>query len=210
MNATIFIYDGLTALDAVGPYEALSRLPEVKVCFVGLEAGMVRSHEGALKLEASKSIFEIEATEILLIPGGDGPTITSLLQNKALLSQIVKLHEKSIYTASVCTGAFFLGAAGLLKGLSVATHWRAKEFLPKFGATYSGERVSRSGKVFTSAGVSAGIELGVMLCSAIAGDEVAAAVELSLEYSPKPPFGGVPHLQAAPEIHALLKARLLQ
>jgi transcriptional regulator GlxA family with amidase domain len=191
MNVTIFVFDGLTALDAIGPYEALSRLPEMQIVFCALEPGVVHTQDGALGIEANASIFSVEKTDLLIVPGGSERAMSALLSNRALIAHIGKLHACDIYTASICTGAFLLGTAGLLQGLSVATHWRAKALLPKFGATYSGERVTRSGKIFTSAGVSAGIELGLVLCGAVAGDEVAAAVELSMEYSPNAPFGGI-------------------
>lgn len=208
MQIAIFIFDGVTALDAVGPYEALSRLPEVSVQFCGREAGSVRTQNGFLALQADLSIYDLKRCEILLMPGGSQKALVSLLQDKKLLQQIKNLHETTTYTASVCTGSLLLAAAGLLPGAAFATHWRAKDVLARFGASYSGERVTRNGKVLSSAGVSAGIELGLVLCGLITDPATGAAVELSMEYCPAPPFGGRPASQASAETIELVNSRL--
>jgi putative intracellular protease/amidase len=204
----IFIFDGVTALDAVGPYEALSRLPEVSVQFCGKEAGPVRTHNGFLALQADISIYELKRCDILLIPGGSQRALISLLQDKTLIQQIKSLHETTTYTASVCTGSLVLAAAGLAPGAAFATHWRAKDLLARFGASYSSERVTKNGKVLSSAGVSAGIELGLVLCGLIADPAIGAAVELSMEYCPAPPFGGRSASQASADIIELVDSRL--
>lgn len=208
MRVDIFLFDGVTALDAVGPYEALSRLPDVEVRFCAVEPGPVRTGNGFLSLLAEHSIHDAEPSEVVLFPGGDVPKIKALIEDLRLLDTIRYRHVHTTYTASVCTGALFLGAAGVLQGFRVATHWRAQALLPAFGAEYSGERVSRSGKLITSAGVSAGIEAGLVLCGLIAGERLGAAVELSMEYSPAAPFGGIHPDDADDALIDLVKSRL--
>lgn len=208
MQVDIFLFDGVTALDAVGPYEALSRLPEVTVGFCALQPGIIHTGNGFLGLVAQRSIHESASPDVILFPGGDVSRIRSLIEDERLLAAIRRHHQYTHYTASVCTGALFLGAAGLLQGLRVATHWRAQGLLASFGAEYSGERVTRNGKLISSAGVSAGIEAGLELCGLLAGEMVGAAVELSMEYSPKAPFGGIGAKAASAELLGLVQTRL--
>ncbi|TAG47427.1 MAG: DJ-1/PfpI family protein [Betaproteobacteria bacterium] len=210
MQVSIFVFNGFTALDAIGPYEALQRLPEVQVSFCALEPGQIDTVDGAVKLVVDRSIFDIANPDIIIFAGGSGKEIARLLQNIRLLDRIRELSDATTYTTSVCTGAFFVAAAGLLNAQFVSTHWRAKGALAKFGAKYSTQRVTRSGKFLSSSGVSAGIELGLVLCGLIAGDDVAAAVELSMEYSPVAPFGGLQHDQASDETRRLVVERLRQ
>jgi putative intracellular protease/amidase len=208
MQISIFVFNGFTALDAIGPYEALQRLPEVNVSFCAPEPGQIETADGVVKLVVDRSIFDPTTTDVVIFAGGNGKDIACLLQNPRLLERIRELNEATTFTASVCTGAFFLAAAGLLNEHHVSTHWRAKDALAKFGARYSTQRVTRSGKLLSSAGVSAGIELGLVLCGLIAGDDVGAAVELGMEYSPEPPFGGLRDDQASKETKRLIDDRL--
>ncbi len=210
MRIAIYLFNGVTALDAIGPYEAISRLPEVTVTFCSNMPGEIRTSDGFLGLTAECSIFTIESTDILLLPGGNGRFLSPLIRDTQLIEKIRQLDQGTTFTTSVCTGAFFLAAAGLLREHSAATHWRAKDALAKFGARYSGERVTRSGKYITSAGVSAGIELGLTLCELIAGRSVAAAVELSMEYDPSPVFEGGDHRTADMTTIELITSRLRQ
>ncbi len=188
MQIAIFIFDGLTALDAVGPYESLRRLPDVEVRFVGATLKQVSVEGAGFTLTPSADIAHVSQPDVLIVPGGGSAGLKEALSDQLVLEWIRKSHESAQWTASVCTGAMILGASGLLKGLSVATHWRAKDYLHLFGATYSGERITEHGKLLTSAGVSAGIDMGLRLCELIAGSEAAQAVQLSMEYDPAPPF----------------------
>lgn len=178
--------------------------------FCSNTAGEVRTADGFLGLTAEASIFDLTPPNIVLFPGGNGRLLSPLLQDTRLIERIQKLDEGTIFTASVCTGAFFLAAAGLLREHSAATHWRAKASLAKFGAHYSGERVTRSGKYITSAGVTAGIELGLTLCESIGGRSTGAAVELSMEYCPSPIFGAGDHRTADASTIELITSRLRQ
>ena len=187
MDIAILIYDGFTALDAVGPYEILSCLPKAKVHFVAKDVGPVRTHTKALSLMADFKLSDIPHPDIVVIPGGTKGTIVAS-KDGGILTWIRKAHESSKWTTSVCTGALILGAAGILQGLKATTHWYARDHLSQFGAEYTNERVVRQGKVITAAGVSAGIDMALHLAGEIAGKEVAQMIQLLIEYDPKPPF----------------------
>ncbi len=187
MRVTILLYQGVTALDAVGPYEVLSRLPDTEVCFVAREAGPVTTEGDALLLGAPYSIDEISSTDVLIVPGGMR-TPEQMLDDETL-DWLRRVHETSTWTASVCTGALILGAAGLLKGLPATTHWYKMGVLKIMGAkAQPDQRIVRSGKIVTAAGVSAGIDLALWLAGEIAGRERAEAIQLTIEYDPQPPF----------------------
>lgn len=188
MLILIYLYDGVTALDAIGPYESLSRLPDVKVRFVGKRAGVVRTGDGALGLQADTGINDEPKADMLIVPGGRRAGVQRELNEDRVLGWMAVLDQGTKRTCSVCTGSLILGAAGLLEGRRASTHWGARNNLHIFNATYSPERVTEDGKYLTSAGVSAGIDLGLTLCAEIAGREMAEAVQLSMEYDPAPPF----------------------
>jgi transcriptional regulator GlxA family with amidase domain len=186
MNIVILLFDRLTALDAVGPYEVLSRLPGARITFVAPARGEVRSDNRALGLMADASLDEISACDLLLVPGGFG---TRLLERDAgLLGWIRDVDRTTRLTASVCTGAILLAAAGLLDGRQANTHWAHRHRLPEFGAIPTAQRIVRDGKYATAAGVTAGIDLALELAIELAGPEVAAAIQLTIEYDPKPPL----------------------
>ena len=187
MKIAILIYDGFTALDAIGPYEVLSCLPDAKVCFVAKERGPVRTHTNALSVMADYSLSEVPDPEVLVVSGGTKGTVVAAA-DEGILAWIRKVHETSQWTTSVCTGALLLGAAGLLKGLRATTHWYAKDLLAQFGAQYLSERMVQQGKIITAAGVSAGIDMALTLAEQIAGKEMAQTIQLILEYDPQPPF----------------------
>lgn len=207
MKVAVLLFDGVTALDAIGPCDALARLPEVSIEFCAPRPGTVRSQHGFVGLQA-RGLEEVNRADVLLVPGGSREGLAALIANQDVLQWVARIHSGTVYTSSVCTGSLILGAAGLVKGLAVSTHWRAKDFLPRYGAVYSGERVTRSGKFVTAAGVSAGIDLGLTLCGLIAGPALGAAVELAMEYSPQPPFGGCRHADAPESLVAAVSASL--
>jgi putative intracellular protease/amidase len=198
MQIAIPLYDRFTALDAVGPYEVLSRLPDSRVTFVGTEAGPYKTDNGMLTVLAEASLDDLPRPEILCVPGGWGTR--DAINDERLVSWIRAAHETSEWTTSVCTGSLLLGAAGVLEGLDATTHWLELETLAEMGATPTEQRVVEQGKVITSAGVSSGIDMALVLTAKIAGDEFAQAIQLLIEYDPQPPFDAGSTSKAPPEI----------
>lgn len=186
MKIAILIFDKLTALDAVGPYEVLSRLPGAELTFVAKQAGAKRADTGALALTADAALTELTDPDVLLIPGGEGNR--PLLGDEEVLDWVRAADAASTWTTSVCTGSLVLGAAGLLKGKRATSHWVYLERLADYGAEPVSERVVIDGKLVTAAGVSAGIDMALTLAAEIGGEQVAQAIQLGIEYDPSPPF----------------------
>ncbi|TXS54577.1 DJ-1/PfpI family protein [Streptomyces sp. uw30] len=186
MQIAMVLYDRFTALDIVGPYEALSRIPDAQVDFVAETAGPVRADTGFLALTADKALTEVPHPDIVVVPGGPGTF--DQIENKTLLDWLRTADITSTWTTSVCSGSLLLAAAGLLEGRRATTHWLTLDFLAQYGAEPTGERVVPDGKYLTAAGVSAGIDMGLTLVGKIAGDEHAQAVQLLTEYDPQPPY----------------------
>ncbi len=185
MKIGILLFDNMTALDAVGPYEVLARIIDAQIYFIGVEKKVYKDYYG-LKLLADYSIAEIEALDILLIPGGYG--IDILFNNLSLKNWIKQIDKTTKFTVSVCSGALLLAEAGLLEGKKCTTHWRRKEQLNKYNVFIEEERYVHDGKIITSAGVSAGIDIALYLVSLIEGEQSAKLIQLSIEYDPMPPF----------------------
>jgi putative intracellular protease/amidase len=204
MRIAIPLYNGFTALDAVGPYEVLSRLPGASVTWLAHEPGVVRNDNAMLGIEATAAFEELPDPEIVLVPGGTGTN--DFLEDERLVGWIRRAHETSEWTTSVCTGALLLGAAGVLDGLEATTHWLDMKDLERYGARPTGRRVVEQGKVITAAGVSSGIDMGLVLAAKIAGPEVAQAIQLGIEYDPQPPFDSGSVEKAAPETVELIRS----
>jgi transcriptional regulator GlxA family with amidase domain len=202
MKITIFLFDGVTALDPIGVYDSLSRLPERDIVFVSATGKPIRTGDGFLRLQPSAALAEIDHTDVLLIPGGAAGGLRDCIASGAIKAEIARLDQKTMITASICSGSLILGATGLLRGRKAATHWRAKDYLAQFGAQYSGERITIEGKYWTSAGVTAGIDLGLRICEHLAGREIASAIELAMEYAPEPPLGTGNPAAASSELRA--------
>jgi transcriptional regulator GlxA family with amidase domain len=185
MKIVILLFDNYTALDIVGPYEVLNKLPNSKIYLVGLEKREYKDTYG-LKISADNSIDEISEADILLIPGGFG--IDNLLKSEEVLDWIRRIDRTTKWTVSVCSGSLLLAQTGLLNGKNCTTHWRRKEQLQRFNVKVKNERYIQDGKFITSAGVSAGIDMALYLVSKIAGDQTAMMFQLAIEYDPKPPF----------------------
>jgi transcriptional regulator GlxA family with amidase domain len=198
VRIAFLIFDRITALDAIGPYEVLSRLPGADVSFVAKERGVVRTDTGALGISADRELDEVAAPDVLLVPGGEGNR--PLLDDDEVLEWVRGAHEGSTWTTSVCTGALVLAAAGILKGKRATTHWAYLDHLRALGAHAVTERVVEDGKVMTAAGVSSGIDMALTLAARIAGEEVAKAIQLGIEYDPAPPFDTGSPEKAGPEL----------
>ena len=197
MRIAILIFDKLTALDAIGPYEVISRLPGAELSFVAKQAGPKRTDTGALAVTADLALAELPDPDIILIPGGEGNR--PLLGDEEVLDWIRTAHETSTWTTSVCTGSLVLGAAGVLEGKRATSHWAYRDLLRSYGAEPVAERVVIDGKLVTAAGVSAGIDMALQLAALAAGEDVARAIQLGIEYDPDPPFdSGSP--EKAPEL----------
>jgi transcriptional regulator GlxA family with amidase domain len=192
VQIAIVLFDRFTALDAVGPYETLGRLPDADLVFVAEETGPVRSDTGALALTADKALADVPHPDIVVVPGGPGQS--EQMTNETLLAWLRAADATSTWMTSVCTGSLLLAAAGLLRGRRATSHWLALDLLKEFGALPTGERVVIEDKYVTAAGVSSGIDMGLTLIGRIAGDEHAQAVQLLTEYDPQPPYdAGSPH-----------------
>ena len=209
MRIAILLFDGVTALDPIGVYDSLARLPSTEIVFVSETGASCRTGDDFLSLTPSAAIADVSEADILLIPGGRPEGLRQCMNSEGLRSHIGRLDRTTKITGSVCSGSLILGAANLLRNRKATTNWRARDYMASFGAEYTGERITRDGKYWTSAGVTAGIDLGLAICAHIAGDEMAASVELAMEYDPKPLFGtGNPH-NANPE-HQNIVAEILR
>jgi transcriptional regulator GlxA family with amidase domain len=204
MKTSILIFDGITALDAVGPYEVLRSVPGWEVELVAKSTGEVRADSGSLGLSADRPIAAATDADVVLVPGGHGNR--ALLDDQEVLSWLRELDGRTTWTTSVCTGSLLLGAAGLLEGKRATGHWLYLEPLREFGAEPALGRFVEDGKVITAAGVSAGIDMALHLVGREAGPEVAQAVQLAIEYDPQPPFDAGSPEKAAPEIVAAVSA----
>jgi transcriptional regulator GlxA family with amidase domain len=205
MDIAVLLYERLTALDAIGPYEVLCRLPGSTLTFVGRDAGPVRTDNDRLSLVADASIDDLPDPGIVLVPGGPGQV--AMMDDERVLSWLRAAHETTEWTTSVCTGSLILGAAGLLQGKRATSHWLALDQLAKYGAESTAERVVFDGKVVTAAGVSAGIDMALHLVAAIAGDQVAQTIQLGIEYDPQPPFDAGSPSKAPAEVVQFLTDR---
>jgi transcriptional regulator GlxA family with amidase domain len=205
VRIAILIFDGLTALDAIGPYEVLSRLPEAELVFVAKEPGLTRTDTARLGVNADAAIADVPDPDIVLVPGGEGNR--PLMNDDEVLDWLRTAHEATTWTTSVCTGALVLGAAGILDGKRATTHWAYLERLREFGAEPVQERVVEDGKIITGAGVSAGIDMALTLASRVAGRKVAQAIQLGIEYDPRPPFDAGSPQKAPEELVELIRSR---
>lgn len=186
MQIAIPIYPAFTALDAIGPYEVLQRLPGAEVVFCSAEPGPVRTEQAMAAIVADRALDEVTEPDVIVVPGGVG-TRRLLDPDGPYASWIRDVDRTTSWTTSVCTGSLLLAAAGLLDGVEATTHWAVHGLLDELGAVAVKERVVERGKVITAAGVSSGIDMALTLASRIAGPEVAQAIQLGIEYDPDPP-----------------------
>jgi transcriptional regulator GlxA family with amidase domain len=188
MKLSLLLFDGFTALDAIGGYEVLSRIPGLSFEIAAKERGLVATDTRAFGITAVRAFAEVETTDVLYVPGGPGVEIAK--SDQALCTCIRRLHASSKWTLGVCNGVGLLAAAGVLEGKTVTTNWDYREVLAEQGIHVVPERYARDGKIVTSAGVSASIDAALSLAGLIAGEDVAKLIQLGIEYYPRPPFGG--------------------
>ena len=183
----ILLYDGYNTLDAMGPYHTLAEIMGAKTFFIAKERGFVKNQRG-LEVKVDSSFSDVDSLDILVIPGGAAETFMQT-QDTVTLNWINKIDKTTKYTTSVCTGAWILGAAGLLKDKNATTNWyRAEEVLKMYGAKFKEGRWIQDGKYWTSAGVSAGIDMSLAIIDDLLGRKYTESVMLDLEYDPKPPY----------------------
>ncbi|WP_433340140.1 DJ-1/PfpI family protein [Streptomyces sp. CA-253872] len=198
------LFEGFTALDAIGPYEMLCRVPGARTVFVAERPGPVRADRGEVVLEATHAYEDVADADVLLVPGGPGQS--THMSDPALLGWLRAVDARSRWTTSVCTGSLLLAAAGLLRGRRATTHWLFPDVLATYGAEPVAERVVRDGKYVTAAGVSAGIDMGLALVGELAGREHAEQVQLATEYDPGPPYDAGSPAKAPAALVARLRA----
>lgn len=206
MQIVFLFYDGMTALDVIGPHEILCRLPGAKVQRVARKSGTVRTDSAGLELIAEYSLTDVSQADVLVIPGGGNAT--TLRDYPEVLAWVCSIHATTKWTTSVCTGSLILGAAGLLSGLRATTHWAVMDRLSAWDAEPVSERIVESGKIITAAGVSAGIDMALILAAKIAGPQVAQTLQLGIEYDPEPPFDSGSPKKANPKIRDALLTRM--
>ena len=205
MQIAILLFDRFTVLDAIGPYQVLSGLPGAEVVFAAEHPGPVTDEAGRLVLSAAAAIADVPQPDVIVVPGGPGQN--DQMHDGPVHEWLRAADQASAWTTSVCTGSLILAAAGLLAGRRATTHWLALDELGSLGATPVSERVVFDGKYVTAAGVSAGIDMGLALAGRIAGDEVAQAIQLMIEYDPEPPYDAGSPDRAPAEIVSKLQAR---
>jgi putative intracellular protease/amidase len=188
MQVAIPLFPRYTALDAIGPYEVLQRVPTIDVVFVGHRRGEVGSDNAMLGMMCDATFDELRRPDVVVFPGGIGTRV--LIKDQVTLNWLRDVHAHTILTTSVCTGALVLAAAGLLKGMTATTHWRASGLLNELGASYVAQRVVEHlpERIVTSAGVSSGIDMALRLVELLVDREAAEACQLMIEYDPQPPF----------------------
>lgn len=182
------LFPRFTALDAVGPYEVLQRIPSIDVVFVGNRRGEVRTENGMLGITCDATFDDVDAPDVVVVPGGVGTR--ELIHDDGIRAWLRSVHPHTTFTTSVCTGALLLAAAGLLDGLTATTHWLATDLLNELGARYVPTRVVEHlpQRIITAAGVSSGIDMALRLVELLVDRQAAQAAQLLIEYDPQPPF----------------------
>ena len=209
MQIAIPIYDGFTALDAIGPYDVLSRVPGAEVVFCAERPGEKRTESGMVGVTADRALADVPEPDVIVVPGGTGNR-RLLDSGNELVRWIADVHEGTTWTASVCTGSLLLAKAGVLEGVDATTHWANRDALAALGANPVTERVVERGKVMTAAGVSSGIDMALTLAERLTNETIAQAIQLGIEYDPDPPHDTGTLEKAPPELVELVKMALEQ
>jgi len=205
MQIAIGLYEGFTALDAIGPYQVLTLMPDAEVVLVAESTGRLNDDNNLLHLDIEHTFADVPQPDLLLVPGG---FITRRLARDLhpIVEWIAEAHPHTTYTTSVCTGALLLGAAGVLDGRPATTHWFAYDELASYGAQPTEQRVVQSDRIWTASGVSAGIDLALTLVADLQGEGVAQAIQLAIEYDPQPPTDAGAPSKAPADILELVRA----
>ncbi len=190
LTIAIPLFDRLTALDGIGPYEVLQRLPGATVTFVADRTGEFRTENGFLGLTADATYDDLPNPDVIIVPGGVGTRPVVGEDDHPLVAWVRNAHETTRFTTSVCTGSLVLAKAGLLDGLTATTHWGAYDGLAKLGAEPTPQRVVEhlDKRLITAAGVSSGIDMALRLSELLFDADAAKAMQLMVEYDPQPPF----------------------
>jgi transcriptional regulator GlxA family with amidase domain len=204
MQIAMVLYPRMTALDIVGPYEVLSRLPGAEIVFTGHGHGTVLADTGLLRLGPTSAFADVPRPDLVVVPGG--PDVAAQLADDPLHRWLRDVDGAATWMASVCTGSLILAAAGLLRGRAATSHWLVADRLREFGARPEPGRVVLDGRYASAAGVSAGIDLALTLAGRIAGPQVAETIQLAIEYDPRPPFAAGSPASAPPEVVEFLRA----
>ena len=212
IQVVIPLFPQFTALDGIGPYEVLQRIPTIDVTFIGHQRGEIRSENGFLGITADGTFEDFPTPDVIVFPGGVG---TRPLEHDERVTEWVRsAHPTTIYTTSVCTGSLVLGAAGLLQGLTATTHWSCYPNLEAHGATAVADRVVEhlDRRIITAAGVSSGIDMALRLVELLVDRTAAEAAQLMIEYDPQPPFGcgSVARTNAAADGGAAVMTRVIE
>jgi transcriptional regulator GlxA family with amidase domain len=208
------LFDEVQSLDVTGPLEVFTGAntwrthhgdgPGYAIRTASLGGRMIRTSSG-LRIAPGAGLPDVPRPDIIVVPGGPGQN--SQMQDGPLHEWLRAADQASVWTTSVCTGSLILAAAGLLTGRRATTHWLALDELGRLGATPVGERVVFDGKFVTAAGVSSGIDMALSLAGQLAGDEVAQAIQLMIEYDPQPPYDSGSPDRAPAEVVRRLRAR---
>jgi cyclohexyl-isocyanide hydratase len=204
INIVFVLFPNVTQLDFTGPLQVLSRLPGARIHIAVASTAPVET-DATLTLNPTCTFADCPPADVLVVPGGFG--VDDAMNDAALMAFVKREGARARYVTSVCTGAFILGAAGLLKGRRATTHWAYHDDLALVGAVPVKARVVRDGNLFTGGGVTAGIDFALSLAAEIAGEDVARAIQLALEYDPAPPFDAGAPEKAAPAALAAMDRR---
>ncbi len=206
MQIAIPLFERVTALDAIGPYEVLQRLPDATVTFVGEQTGMIRTDNGMLGLSIDATYDDLPTPDVIVVPGGVGTRAFTDGGDHRILSWVRDAHASTAFTTSVCTGSLVLAAAGLLDGIEATTHWGALDTLAALGAIPTERRVVEHPhhRIITAAGVSSGIDMALVLAARLFDDDTAKAMQLMVEYDPMPMFDAGSVAKAGPDVMARL------
>jgi transcriptional regulator GlxA family with amidase domain len=206
MKVAYLLYPRFSALDVVGTFQVLAAAPGIQSVLVAAGVGMVIDDTGLCALPASASLGDVASADVVVVPGSD----SSFDPDPTLVEWLRVVHPMTTWTLGVGTGSSYLAAAGALDGATATTHWASAQRLTDVGVTYSEQRVVRAGKVLTSAGACAGIDLALTLLSLSHGPAVAQTVQLALQYDPQPPYDAGSPATAPAEIGELVSSYYAQ